>query len=174
MATVVDQVGTRAASRTDGRPWLRWGIAVFAGVEAIHVTGGTLGNDWEGWRTFFENLSFILVSGLVIVGLTYGLLVRWGLKPSPRGRNRPALTGLVAGVLSIASYPLFFAWAPFLIAPAALMLGRAGLARAQETRQGRGYAMVGVFLGLVSLAFGVAMLVYAALHDGNFPPPFGD
>lgn len=169
MTAVVEQVVTRAIPRTDGRSWLRWGIAVFAGFETVHLTGGTLGNDWEGWRTFFENAAFVVVTGLVLVGLTYGLLVRWGLKPSPRGRNRPALTGLAAGMLSVASYAAFFMWAPVLIAPGAVLLGRAGLAQAQEGQGGRAYAAAGAFLGLASLAVFLAMATYAAFHHGNYP-----
>ena len=173
MTAVVEQVVTRAIPRTDRRSWLRWGIAVFAGFETVHLAGGTLGNDWEGWGTFVENAAFVLVTGLVLVGLTYGLLVRWGLKPSPRGRNRPALTGLAAGVLSVASYAAFFMWAPVLIAPAAVLLGRAGLAQAQNGHGGRAYAAAGAFLGLASLAVFFAMGTYAAFHHGNYPWIFG-
>jgi hypothetical protein len=173
MTTVVEQAVTRAVRGADGRSWLRWGTAVFAGFETVHIVGGTLGNDWEGWRTFFENFAFIVVTGLVLVGSTYGLLVRWGLQPSPRGRNRAALAGLAAGVLSIASYPLFFTWAPLLIAPAALLLGRAGLARAKEGQGGSRFAAAGVLAGLATLVFAAFLLTYAVLHDGNYPWIFG-
>jgi hypothetical protein len=160
---------TRAIPRTDRRSWLRWGIAVFTGVETVHLTAGTLGNDWEGWNVFLGTVVFVVVTGVVIVGLTYGLLVRWGLKASPRGRNRPALAGLAAGVLSVVSYAAFFMWAPVLIAPGAVLLGRVGLARAQDGQGGRAYAAAGAFLGLASLAVFLAMATYAAFHDGNYP-----
>jgi hypothetical protein len=173
MTAVVEQVVTRATPRTDRRSWLRWGIAVFVGFETVHVTGGTLGNDWEGWDVFLGTLVFVVVTGLVLVGLTYGLLVRWGLKPSLRGRNRPALTGLAAGALSVASYAAFFMWAPVLIAPAAVLLGRAGLAQAQNGQGGRAYAAAGAFLGLASLAVFFAMGTYAVFHHGNYPWIFG-
>ena len=94
MTAVVEQVVTRAIPRTDRRSWLRWGIAVFTGVETVHLTAGTLGNEWEGWNVFLGTVIFVVVTGVVIVGLTYGLLVRWGLKASPRGgtatRLRPS------------------------------------------------------------------------------------
>jgi hypothetical protein len=99
----------------------------------------------------------------------YGLLVRWGLKPSPRGRNRPALTALAAGVLSVASYAAFFAWAPVLIAPGLVLMGRVGLARAQEGQGGRAYAAAGMLLGLASLNTFAAMFAYALFNDGNYP-----
>lgn len=169
MEAVVEQALTRAVPQVNGRSWLRWGAATFAGVEIVHVIGGLAVNDWEGWGTFFGGLSFIVVSGLVLVGLIFGLFVRWGLKPSPRGRNRPALAALAAALLSVAGYAVFFTWAPLLIAPAAVLLGRAGLTRAQENRRGRGYAVAGAVIGLASFAFGVAMISYALLHQGDFP-----
>jgi hypothetical protein len=169
MTTLVENAVTRMVPPSDRRSWLRWGSAVFVCVETVHFVGGTLVNDWEGWGTFLQVLAFVLVTGLVIVGLTYGLLVRWGLKPSPRGRNRPALAGLAAGVLSVASYAAFFMWAPVLIAPGAVLLGRVGLARAQDGQGGRAYAAAGAFLGLSSLAVFLAMALYAAFHHGNYP-----
>jgi hypothetical protein len=72
-------------------------------------------------------------------------------------------------VLSVASYAAFFAWAPVLIAPGAVLLGRVGLARAQEGQGGRPYAATGVLLGLASLTTFAAMFVYAVLNDGNYP-----
>lgn len=100
-----------ASSMPARRNWLGWAIAVLVVVEAIHVIVATLVNDWDGWGTFLVVLVFALVSGLVIVGLTYGLLVRWGMKPHPRQRNRPAAAALAAGMLSVVSYAAFFVWA---------------------------------------------------------------
>jgi hypothetical protein len=144
-------------------------MAVFIGVEVLHAVGGVLVNEWEGWGVFFEVVSFVAVSGLLIAALTFGLLVRWGMKGSKKGRNRPALASLVAGVLSLLSYALFFMWTPLLVAPAAVLLGREGLTRAAEGDGGRGYAMAGVLLGLASLAFGVFLIGYALTHGGDFP-----
>jgi hypothetical protein len=126
-------------------------------------------NEWEGWANFLGNLSFVVVSSLVIVGLIYGLLVRWGLKRSKKGRNRPALVGLPLAVASVASYSIFFTWAPLLIAPGAVLLGREGLARAAEGAGGRGYAITATLLGLASFAFGVFLIGYALTHGGDFP-----
>jgi hypothetical protein len=173
MAAVVEQAATRPVRRTDGRSWLRWGLGVFAGVETVHLTGGTLGNDWEGWNVFLGTLVFVVVTGVVIVGLTYGMLVRWGLKASPRGRNRPAVAAFAAGTLSLAAYPAFFMWAPVLIAPAALLLGRVGLGRARDGQGGRAYAVGGTLLGVASLAIFLAIGTYAVLNHGNYPWVFG-
>jgi hypothetical protein len=97
--TAAVESGARIARRPDRRSWLRWGAWVFVAVETVHLAGGLLANDWEGWGTFFGNLSFIVVSGLLVVFLTYGTLVRWGLKSSEGTRNRPALASLIAGSL---------------------------------------------------------------------------
>jgi hypothetical protein len=141
-------------------------------VETVHLVGGVAVNGWQGWGVFLGNLVFIVVSGLVIVALVFGLLVRWGLRPSRPGRNRSALTSLAAGLLSIAGYAVFFTWAHLLIAPAAVLLGRAGLTQAQEGRGGRTNALAGALIGVASFAFGIAMLVYAVLHDGEYPIDF--
>lgn len=169
MTIAVQPAGARRLRGPDERSWLRWGAAVFVGLETAHLVGGLVGNEWEGWRTFLENFAFVVVTGLVLVGLIYGLLVRWGLRSSPRGRNRPALVGLAAGILSVASYAIFFTWAPILVAPGAVLLGRAGLARARAGQGGRRAALAGASLGLLSAGAFVALVAYAAFHDGDYP-----
>jgi hypothetical protein len=173
MAVVAEETGARALPRADRRSWLRWGGAVFFGLETAHFVGGLVGNDWEGWTTFFQNFAFVAVTGLVLIGLIYGVLVRWGLEPSSRGRNRPALAGLAAGLLSVASYAIFFTWAPVLVAPAAVLLGRVGLVGARAGLGGRRPAIAGAALGLMSIGVFAALVTYAALHQGNFPWIFG-
>jgi len=168
---VTHEAAARPASGPSGRLWLKWGIAVFAVVETVHFTAGLLLNDWEGWGVALGVLAFVIVTGVVVVGLTYGVLVRWGLKPSPRA-NRPALAALVAGVLSIVSWVAFFMWAPVLIAPAAVLLGRAGKAKAGPEREGRVQAAAGTILGLLSLAVLLGFFTYAAFNHGDFPPPY--
>jgi hypothetical protein len=173
MTAAVEQAVARAFPRPDGRSWLRWGAAVFVGLETAHLVGGLVGNKWEGWRTFLENFAFVAVTGLVLIGLMYGVLVRWGLKPSPQGRNRAARVALVAGLLSVASFAIFFTWAPVLIAPGAILLARAGLARAGEGHGGRRPAIAGASLGMLTIGIFAALVTYAAFHDGNYPWIFG-
>lgn len=163
-----------APSMPERRKWLRWAIAVLVVVEAVHVMVATLVNDWDGLGTFLVVLVFALVSGLVIVGLTFGLLVRWGMKPHPQQRNRPAAGALAAGMLSVVSYAAFFVWAPLLVAPAAVLLGREGVFRRDRGRYG--VAIVGLALGLASIAFGVYLIGYVLvdeLVDGQGDYPFG-
>ncbi len=158
---------TNDPAHPQSRRWLRWGAAVLAADLIVHTTAAALVNDWEGWANGAQNFAFILVTGIVIVGLTYGLLVRWGLKPSPHGRNRAALAALCAGAATLASYAIVFTWAPVLIAPAALVLATDGL-RSAHDRSGRGFAITGAALAVTSLI----MAVYFALAvtiTGNFP-----
>jgi hypothetical protein len=166
--TVIEQAPARVVPAIDHRSWLRWGAAVFAAVETMHVVTGTLVNEWEGWDVFLSNVSFIVVSGAVITGLVFGLLVRWGLRPSPRGRNRPAGASLAVALLSVAGYAAFFAWAHLLIAPAAVLLARAGLRQAANGGGGRTSALAGGLIGSANIAFGVVLLVYA-LFAGSYP-----
>jgi hypothetical protein len=167
ISTVPDMAAVPRSTAVDRWTWLRWAAAILAADVIVHNTAGTLSNDWEGWGVAAVNFAFILVSGLIVVGLTFGLLVRCGLKPSPRGRNRAALAALGAGIASLAAYGLYFTWAPALVAPAALVLARAGFHDAAE-RGGRGYALAGAALGTVSLALWTAVLTYAWI-TGHFP-----
>ena len=161
------QPAAKEPSHIDRRLWLRWATAVLAADLIVHNGIGMLVNDWEGWGTAAELFVFVLVTGLVIVGLTFGLLVRWGLKPSPRKRNRAALAALAAGIASVAAYAIFFTWGPVLIPPAALVLTREGL-RAADERGGRKYALIGGALALSSLAFFLFLLL-VLLVTGNYP-----
>jgi hypothetical protein len=166
--TVIEQALIRVVPEVDHRSWLRWGAAVFAVVEAIHIVAGTLVNEWEGWGVFFGNVSFVVLSGAVITALVFGLLVRWGLKPSPRGRNRAAAASLAVALLSVVGYAAFFTWAHLLIAPAALLLARAGVRRAEEGHGGRTSAIAGALIGSASIAFGLVLFTYA-LFEGSYP-----
>jgi|SRR5215216_2237385 len=161
------QSGTHRLSRPDRFLWLRWAAVVLAADLVIHFGGGLRVNDWEGWKVAAGNFLFVLITGLVIVGLTFGLLVRWALKPSPGDRNRAALAALPTGIASLAAYAIFFTWAPVLIAPAALLLAREGL-RAAAERGGRGYALAGGALALVSVAFFLFLLV-VSFATGSYP-----
>ena len=149
------------------RLWLRWGAVVLAADLVIHNGTGLLVNDWEGWGVAAGTFVFVLVTGLVIVGLTFGLLVRWCLKPSPPGRNRAALAALLTGIASLAAYAIFFTWAPVLIAPAALLLARQGL-RTADKPAGRAIALTGGALGLASLAF-FGFLLVVVVATGDYP-----
>jgi hypothetical protein len=69
----------------------------------------------------------------------------------------------------VASYAIYFTWAPLMVAPGAVLLAREGLARARQGQGKRGYAISGGFLGLVTLAFGAFLIIYALLHQGDYP-----
>lgn len=158
---------SNAPAQTGSHRWLRWGTTVLAADLIVHTTAGVLVNDWEGWANAAQNFAFVLVTGIVIVGLTYGLLVRWGLKPSPHGRNRAALAALGAGAASLASYAIVFTWAPVLIAPAALVLAREGL-RQSGTHGGYPSAITGAALAVTSLIVAVFFAIVVIL-TGYFP-----
>ena len=153
----------------DRRLWLRWGAATLVADVVVHTTGGVLGNDWEGWGMFWTNILFILVTGLVIVGGTFGLVVRWALRPTQRG-NRAATVALWTGAASLASYAIFFTWAPVLIAPAALLLAREGLRNAGSPGERR-RAMAGRVLAICTFTV-FAWFVGAVFVTGTYPYPF--
>lgn len=151
--------------------WRQQALAVLAAYLIVHNGAATAVNHWEGWSAFAGNVVVVTIWGIVLVGLTFGLLVRWGLKASPTGRNRAAIASLGAGVASLLTYAIYFMWAPFVVAPAAIILARAGLRTARDGGgRGRGYALAGGLLGALSLAYWIFCIVFA-LVTGSFPLP---
>jgi hypothetical protein len=168
MAAMTERVAGQEAG-VSGRPsWLKVGATVTGAEIVLHAGGGTLINAWEGWRLFFENLVAYVVSGVVLGLLAFGLLLRWGLKDSPKGRNRPAIAGMVGGVLSVLSYALFFVWAPVFFGAAAVVLGRTGLRRSHDGRGGDRAALAAILLGLAALAFWLFYFIYVLIFK-DFP-----
>ena len=154
---------------TDAPVWVRAAIVTLVADLVLHTVAAVLANDWEGWAVFCNNVAFIVLTGLVWVALTFGLLVRWGLTPSPQGRNRAASAAAVAGILSVVSYVVYFTWAPLVVAPAALVLARAGLRDATDKRT-RGLALTGAVLGTLSLCYWAFCIAFV-LITGSFPLP---
>jgi len=161
MAQLTDR-GTVEHRVGDRRLWLRWGTAVLTADLVVHNTAGVLVNDWEGWGVVAQTFVFVLVTGLVIVGVTFGLVVRPALRAT-----RIAGAGLGMGLASLAAYALFFTWAPVLIAPAALLLGREGWRRAR-TPQERRLPAIGAALGVVSLAVFASFFIFM-VFTGHYP-----
>jgi len=152
---------------TDAPVWARAATFTLVVDLVLHTVAAVLANDWEGWGVFWNNVAFIVLTGLVWVALTFGLLVRWGLTTSPRGRNLAAPAAAVAGVLSIVAYLVYFTWAPLVVAPAALVLARAGLRDATDNRT-RGLALTGAVLGTLSLCYWAFCIAFV-LITGSFP-----
>ena len=136
---------------------------VIAEVVIHGLAAGAL-NDWE---EFVPTLAFLLVFGLVVGALVFGLLVRLGSRPSDE-RNRPAITGLVCGVLALASFGVFFVGAPPIVGAGSVVLGRAGLHQAEAGRGGIVPARAAIGLGTVVI--GAWLFLYiAAVILGDFP-----
>lgn len=158
-------------SNRGAHQWRRQALRMLTAYLVIHNGAATLVNDWEGWSNFASNFLVITIWGLALVGLTFGLLVRWGLKDSPTGRNRAALASLGAGVGSVLAYAVYFMWAPFVVGPAAVILALSGLRAARESDGGgRGYALAGGILGGLSSAYWTFCIVFV-LSTGSFPLP---
>lgn len=139
---------------------VRVGLAIAISLIAIHALAGTFANEWEGWGAALEAASFAAVAGALAVGLTFGVLVRRGLRPSAEGRNRPARAALLVGIAGILSYVAFFTGAPAILGAGAITLGLQGLRLAREGRGSLAAAVGGLALGAANVAFTLAF--YAA------------
>jgi hypothetical protein len=157
------------ATFRDAPVWARAAIVILVADLVLHTVAATLVNGWDGWGAFWNNLAFIVITGLVWTAFAFGLLVRWGLTPSPKGRNRAASAAAAAGVLSVVSYLVYFTWAPLVVAPAALVLARAGL-RGAAGKRTRGLALTGAVLGTASLCYWAFCIAFV-LITGSFPLP---
>jgi hypothetical protein len=163
MATTVPTAASREA--LGGSAVLRTGIAVGAALILFRTVGGNFANEWEGWGTFLSTAAAVTVEGAVWVALTFGLLVRIGLRPTPGGHNRPARAALLGGVLSILSFAVFFTGAPVIVGAGAVMLALAGLRWARSGIGGRGAALAGLVLGALTITGALAFYI-TAIVDG--------
>jgi hypothetical protein len=139
---------------------VRVGLALAISLIVIHALGGNFANEWEGWGVAVQTVSFAAAFGALALGLTFGILVRRGLRTAVDGRNRPARAALLVGVVGILSYVIFFTGAPAIVGAGAITLGLAGLRLAREGRGRRGAAVAGLVLGAANVAFTLAF--YAA------------
>jgi hypothetical protein len=99
------------------------------------------------------------VFGALAVALTFGVLVRRGLRTAADGRNRPARAALLVGVAGILSYVIFFTGTPAIVGAGAITLGLVGLRLAREGRGRRGAAVAGLVLGAANVALTLAFYV---------------
>lgn len=138
----------------------RVGLAIAISLIGIHALAGTFANEWEGWGVALQVVAFAAVAGALAVVLTFGVLVRRGLRTAADGRNRPARAALLVGVVGILSYVLFFTGAPAILGAGAITLGLQGLRQARDGMGRRRAAVAGLVLGAVNVAFTLAF--YAA------------
>jgi hypothetical protein len=88
-----------------------------------------------------------LVASLAVAVVLFG----WAI---PR-IDRPARAGLIVGILGVLSIAAFWSGLPYVLGPAAIVLGLLGRARTE----GRGAATVAVVLGLLATFGGVVALI---------------
>jgi hypothetical protein len=90
---------------------------------------------------------FTLAVSLVIAGALFG----WAI---PR-IERAGRAGLIAGAFALLALPIYWSGLPYVLGPAAIVLGLLGRGRAE----GRGAATVAVVLGALATAGGIAGIV---------------
>lgn len=151
-----------AGERTVGSP-VRIGLWIVAIDVLVHVVGSNFANDWEGWGVALGNMAFGLVAGVIAAALVFGVLVRIGMKSSSRG-NRSAKASLLAGVLGIASYVVFFTGLPAVVGAGGLALGIEGLTRARRGEGGRELAVAGLTLSILNIGFTAVFYAYTIVE----------
>jgi hypothetical protein len=95
-----------------------------------------------GGAAYAVTLGFSLVLAAVLFGLAIPRI------------ERPARAGLIAGVLALLSVAVFWSGLPFVLGPAAVVLGLLGRARDE-----RAAGTVAVALGALATVGGIAALV---------------
>jgi hypothetical protein len=74
------------------------------------------------------------------------------------GSNKPARNGLILGVLSVITFPVFWTGLPFALAVPALALGATGQSRAPQEGRG-GEATAAIVLAVVAIVAALAACV---------------
>jgi hypothetical protein len=134
--------------------------AVLATVVARILLGSFVVNDWEGWGTFVGFSLAVIVEGLVLGGLVFGVGVRLGSRGS---EGRRVVAALVFGLLAVLSLAIPYSAPQPVIGAAAIALA------VPTTRHGRARsASAGLLLGLVTITLWVAFMVFAVV-TGDWP-----
>lgn len=142
---------------------LKLGTGAVAAAVVIHTLVAWVINDWEAAISTFL---LILIFGLVVGALVFGLIVRWGVRGSAQ---HAAIAGLATSILSILSYGVFFIGAPPIIGAGGAVLGQVGLNRAQSRQTGiRATAWIAILVGLAAIAFWLFLYAFALATD-DFP-----
>lgn len=119
--------------------------AATAVLTAVALSAANFTGDGENGGT--GPYAVTLVASLAVAAILFG----WAI---PR-IERPALAGLVAGVLGVLSIAVYWSGIPFVLGPAALVLGLLGRARPH----GRGAAIGAVILGTLATVGAIAAVI---------------
>lgn len=139
------------------------GLVTVGAVVGIRIVVGNLViNDWEGWGTFLVVATTLLVEGLVLGGLVFGLLVRL----AARSRNpRPAVAALITGVLSVLSFAISYSAHQAILGAGAVALGLAAIDPAGDRRGSRWMASAAIVVGLFTIAAWLSFVAFAIFTD---------
>jgi hypothetical protein len=123
------------------------GVGIGASILAALALAGAnfLGADGEngGVGPYVGTLAVSILIAAAVFG--------WAI---PR-TERPARAGIIAGALALLSLPVFWTGIPYVLGPAAIVLGLLGRARPE----GKGAAVVAIVLGALATAAAVAVVI---------------
>lgn len=122
-----------------------FGAAVAAVLAAAALAAANFAGDDENGGV--GPYALTLIVSLALAAILFG----WAI---PR-IERPARAGLVAGVIAVLSIAVFWTGLPYVLGPAAVVLGLLGRTRLE----GRGGATVAVALGALATVGGVVAVI---------------
>lgn len=141
----------------------RIGIAAVGTVVGIRIVGGNfVANDWEGWGTFVSFSVLVVLEGLILWALVFGLVVRMAAK-SHQGRPRAVAASL--GVLAVLSLAVPYSAPQAILGAGAMALGLAALDSAPSARR---LDEAAVALGAFSIAVWLSFVAFTFV-TGDWP-----
>ena len=130
----------------------RVGVASVVLMVTALLFANFIGNGGDENGDLIGFLLFSIVGGVV----AWALFTR--VIPSARQRSQEGRTGSIIGAVGVVTAGVFWTGLPYVLGPAAIVLGAAGLQRDSE-EGGHGLATAAIALGVLALVGGLAILI---------------
>jgi hypothetical protein len=130
----------------------RVGVASVALMVTALLFANFFGNDADESGDLIGFLLFSLIGGIV----AWALFTR--VIPTARQRRNEGRTGAIIGTVGVLSAAVFWTGLPYVLGPAAIVLGASGLQR-EPGEGGQGLATAAIALGALAVLGGLGILI---------------